>query len=328
MEEQDIYLLITRYLSLKTSSEENEFLADWINASADNEATFTHIKTIWSLSKISSSPASADDALDKTKLKLGLIPKTKKRIDRSFYAVISLAAVFFVVFCTGLFFLFKSKNTKGLQISFFEKRTGQGEKIKFKLDDGTTVYMAPESYMKYPKKFNIHYRDVYLEGEAYFEVTKNRHCPFTVNTGIWKTRVLGTRFNVSAFRQQNYLSVSLIEGKVKVLNNQHNYNLVAGQELLLDKRNNNIYLRNFEEDAITGWMTNKLVFRNETLSKAAEQIDLLYGVKIVFANEQTANCKIWATFSNVPLHSILEALKLSSNIRYETDGKIIHLTIK
>jgi len=328
LQEQEIYLLIIRYFSLETTSEENEIIADWIKASPENEETFEGIKTVWFTAIPQKSNDQIDKALDKTRLKLGFETEVKNKASKGLLSILSYTAAFGLIICTILFFIFKEKSSKGPVVTLLEKRTGRGEKLKIVLEDGSIVSIAPESNIKYPNKFYRDHRDVYLTGEAYFVVTKNPHKPFTVHSGTWKTSVFGTKFNISAYPEQTYLAVSLLEGKVRVTNNKYDYNLVPGQQLFLDKKNNRIYLSNFDQTIITGWLTNKLVFKNEPLSQAAEKINLLYGVKIVFENERTSNCKIWGTFNNEPLQSILDALKLSSNIQYRIEGNIIYLSMK
>ncbi|WP_460557508.1 FecR family protein, partial [Hymenobacter daeguensis] len=204
-------------------------------------------------------------------------------------------------------------------------RTRAGEQQTVWLPDGSRVTLAPLSRLRFPATFGPASREVYLEGEAFFEVSKNPHRPFRVHSGSWVTQVLGTKFNVSAVRGASQTAVSLVEGKVQVFDKQEHYLLAPGQQLLADQATGRIYRQAFNKAKVTAWRRNKLVFQNEKLGDVAGQIERLYGVKLVFADAATAEVRLWATFENEPLPAVLAALKLAGSLEYRQEGQVIYL---
>lgn len=325
MESEEIYLLITRYLARQTSSDENERLATWVARSSENGQTFEQLKAIWQASQTPAVPAETAAALRSVKSRLALpvpasiVPVRRWRVARPY----QLAALALVLLGSlgGAYFYRKPATPLAYQV----RQTQAGEKQLIHLADGTLVTLAPKSRLRYPAKFSEASREVYLEGEAFFEVSKNPHRPFLVHSGNWVTQVLGTKFNVSAFRGATQTAVSLVEGKVQVTDEHGQYLLAPGQQLLGDHATGRIYRQAFNKAKVTGWRRNKLVFQNEKLGDVAGQIERLYGVKLVFANPATAEVRLWATFENEPLAAVLDALQLAGPLSYRREGQVIYL---
>lgn len=166
---------------------------------------------------------------------------------------------------------------------------------------------------------------MYLEGEAFFEVSKDARRPFRVHSGSWTTQVLGTKFNVSAFRGAAETAVSVVEGRVQVRDAQTSYLLTPGQQLRAERPTGRVYRQAFNQAQVEAWKSNKLIFRNEKLADVAGRIERLYGVKLVFADSATANVRLWATFHNEPLPAVLEALQLAGSITYRREGQTIYV---
>lgn len=326
MEEKESYLLITRYLAQQTSTEENECLVDWIAASSVNELLFEDIKTVWLMSKVTPGEGT-QQALEKVKLKIQGkgVPKTAKLHGLKWYGIAASCIGFLILF--GIGYRYISKDTQVLSVKQFTK---VGQKKVFRLDDGTLVYLAPQSTLTYPSKLGSTLRTVQLTGEAYFEVSKNPHRPFIVHTAKLDVHVLGTHFNVRSPAAGNSTTVSLLEGKVNVTlkDDDDQYALQPGQELALNHINHQVYQHDFDAEAVTGWMKNTLVFKNEKLASAAEKINQLYGVKIIFADQATADTRLFATFNNESLTDVMETIKATGNVAYRITGNKVYLTLK
>jgi len=328
LEEKESYLLITRYLSQQTTTEENEQLTDWIASSPLNETTFYAIKTVWQESE-NVSRADSQSALNKLKLKqaAAATEKSVKRIAPSgWYAVAAAMIGIMLVFGAGYQYYFQTAATEDVQ-----QVTKAGQKKVFKLDDGTTVHLAPQSTLSYPTKLGRSKRVVALKGEAYFEVSKNPHRPFVVHTAELDVQVLGTHFNVKSYKSNNLTTVSLLEGKVKVIlggDDEDDYLLAPGQQLSLNHLNHRIYQHQFDVAAVTGWMTNTLVFKNDRLADAAEKMEKIYGIKVVFADQATADTRLYASFENETLINVLETIKAAGNVAYKITGNKVYLTLE
>lgn len=325
MEEKESYLLITRYLSQQTTTEENEQLTDWIASSSANEATFYAIKTVWQESE-HISRADSQSALSRLKLKqAAAITKSSKRsFPFKWYAI--AASLMGIMLVSGYMY-YGQKDA----VSYLEQVTKAGQKRVFKLEDGTTVHLAPQSTLIYPVRLGQAKRIVELKGEAYFEVSKNPHRPFVVHTAELDVQVLGTHFNVKSYKTNNLTTVSLLEGKVKVLlggDDHEDYLLTPGQQLSLNHLNHRVYQHEFDVASVTGWMTNTLVFKNDRLADAAEKMEKIYGIKVVFADQATADTRLYASFENETLINVLETIKAAGNVAYKIIGNKVYLTLE
>jgi transmembrane sensor len=332
LQQEEIYLLIARYLARQTSPDENEWLATWVAQAPANEQTFEQLKTVWQASQAPAAPAETAAALHRLKARLALpapavAPATltptrpwRLRLARP----LRLATIVLLLMSVlgGTYFYTRP----ALAVAYRQYRTPAGRPQQLRLADGTLVTLAPQSQLRYPARFNEASRDVYLEGEAFFEVTKNPHRPFRVHSGAWVTQVLGTKFNVSAVRGAGQLAVSLVEGKVQVLDNKDSYLLAPGQQLRTDHATGRIYRQAFSPAKVLAWRNNKLVFQNEKLADVAGQLERRYGVKLVFADPATAEVRLWATFDNEPLAAVLAALRLAGHLSYRQEGQVVYLS--
>ncbi|MBW3131061.1 FecR family protein [Hymenobacter profundi] len=329
MKPEESYLLITRYLARQTSAEENERLATWVAASVENEQTFEQLKTVWQHSATPTAAPETAAALRRLKARPELsghapaspvpLPQLRPKATRRYRVALCLLLVVALA-VSGLLFHAPTPATYRLA------RTAAGQQRTLRLPDGSRVTLAPQSQLRYPTRFAATSREVYLEGEAFFEVSKNPHRPFRVHSGSWVTRVLGTTFNVSAVPGAGHMAVSLVEGRVDVLDQQTTYRLRPGQQLLADHRTGRVYRQPFSAARVTGWRQRQLIFQNEKLADVADQIERLYGVKLVFADTATANVRLWATFRNEPLPQVLAALQQAGPIAYRREGQTIYLS--
>ena len=327
MHPEESYLLITRYLARQTSSNENAQLAAWVAESSENERTFEQLKALWQASPTPLDNLETAAALRRVKARLApplrestpVVVLNRGGRTRTYQWAALLVLLLGVV--AGTYFYRQPKAFIAYQLR--QTQTGQIQTIQ--LADGSRVTLAPQSQLRYPVQFGAASREVYLEGEAFFEVSKDAQRPFRVHSGTWVTQVLGTKFNVSAVRGASQTAVSLIEGKVQVTDNQEQYLLTPGQQLLADRATGRIYRQSFNQNKVTGWRHNKLVFQNEKLADVAGQIERLYGVKLAFADSATAEVRLWATFDNEPLPDVLAALKLAGSLEYRREGQVIYL---
>jgi transmembrane sensor len=327
LEDKENYLLITRYLSQQTSTEENEYLADWISATAANEQIFYEIKHVWLLSKPGVRPDS-DTALNKLKQKIAQTEDhvvVKQISPAKWYALAASVTALIILLIHARYNQYQPDQQVIHQV------TKAGQKKKVRLDDGTIVHLAPQSSLSYPLALNKNKRLVELKGEAYFEVAKSPHRPFVVHTTDMDVAVLGTHFNVRSYKSNILSTVSLLEGKVKVIlpgdGEKDDYLLKPGQELSYNHHNHRVYQHKFDAEQVTAWMSNKLIFKNDRLADAADKIETIYGIKIVFADQATADTRLYASFENESLVNVLETIKTAGNVAYTIAGNRVYLTL-
>lgn len=322
LNEQEIYLLITRFLSNQTQSNENELLADWLATSKENEAVFERVKSMWEARKKSLHTPDLDAALANVRQKLEMTGRLPDAPRKRFKLPVLVGSLFLLLI--PAIFLFRS-HLRSNAIAFKVVETKAGERVSVSLSDGTKITLGPASKIKFPAVFSDTLRQVDLTGEAFFEVTKNPHRPFTVRSGTWETRVLGTKFDLSAYPDDKKMSVALVEGRVAVKSGEKTYHIIPGQQLLLNKTDNQTSIQDFNNSVVAGWVTNKLVFRDVPFGEAAIRLERLYNIKIIFNNKKIAARSLWATFDNEPIMQIMETVKLATGIKYKIEGRMIYI---
>lgn len=330
---EEIFLLITRHLAGKTSEQEENWLKGWKDSSTANIRTFEEVKQVW-LASYQRDDTAAIHAFHRLEKKMQVNKKQETYIDTAAKSPVSKTMRFALIASLALIFIISGIFYKAYYPSepvVIKEFTVSGQKKEIRLADGTKILLAPQSELFYPKDFAAEKRVVELQGEAYFEVSKNPHQPFIVRTATLDVQVLGTHFNVNSYKKNTTTSVSLMEGKVKVLmagDEGDEYLLAPGQELSLNKLNHQVYQHEFDQESTTGWMTNTLLIKNEKLGQVAEKINQLYGVKLIFADQATADTRLYARFKNESLMNVLETISATGNIAYRIERNKVYLTLK
>ena len=204
-----------------------------------------------------------------------------------------------------------------------QKSTEWGVKSHITLKDGTRVLLNAGSKISYLPNFSETERNVYLEGEAYFEVAKDLERPFKVYSGQTVTTALGTTFNISAYPGQPNISIALIEGKVKVGNEQHdnpqqNHNLLLlpGEMATYHLQESKFEKGAFNEKMVTSWVKGILYFKEDSEREVFSKLEKWYGVKIK-ASQSPKKWNYSAEFQNESLENVLFAMSYTMNFTYE-----------
>jgi ferric-dicitrate binding protein FerR (iron transport regulator) len=266
-----------------------------------------------------------------------------------------------VLLILALAFLLKSQSNNN--INFSSKSELQqvyvkpGSKSKIILPDGTVVHLNSSSRLTYSNTFNNNLREVYLEGEAFFDVTKDAKHPFIVHTSGIDIKVLGTLFNVKSYAQDSTIETSLLRGSIEVYKKDEtsapkvimrpNEKLVftktrnekisvANKPLASSTKNTNadenISISNLpagKPDSLkeeTSWVYNKLVIDEDDFTKMAEKMERWYGVKIEIQSPQLRQYHFKGTFENETIEQALNALQLTVKFKYKINKDVIIIT--
>lgn len=196
---------------------------------------------------------------------------------------------------------------------------------KLLLSDGTEVWLNATTKLRFPFSFSGDKREVYLDGEAFFQVAKNDAKPFVVHTGQTDIEVLGTSFNVNAYND-GMTKTALVSGAVIARTNGKEVRLRPGQEAVY-KAETGYNVHSFDESEVLAWMKGVYVFHNTSLSEIAEVIERWYGVQVVFDNKELAGKKFTGGLEKLQrLDYFLETLELIGDIHYRYDEKgVLHL---
>ena len=205
-----------------------------------------------------------------------------------------------------------------------------GKRFQLQLSDGTKAYLNAGTVLKYPVNFlKGKNRQVFLTGEAFFDVAKDADHPFIVNADKLNIRVLGTRFNVSTYPEDKTTDVVLEEGSVRLFAKTENFNpekstlLEPGHKGSFSKEDNSITTKAVNTDIYTSWINGELVFRNMTFENILKKMERHYDVNIVNTNATLANEEFNARFGDEPIQKILEYFKITYAIDFTVDDNKI-----
>lgn len=195
------------------------------------------------------------------------------------------------------------------------------------LPDGTTAILNSNSKLDYPPIFSGNSRDVYLTGEAYFDVQEQPGQPFIVHTGKFTTTVLGTRFNIRNYPGEQDVIVTVASGKVKVSGEEKMLGiLVRNGQIVADKVSGTALQREVDVRQVTAWKRQNLFFKNMTLGEAVAVLNDHYDAQIRFRNEALRHCRFTGTFlSDNKLEQVLDVITAVTDIRWQKENDIIWL---
>ena len=228
------------------------------------------------------------------------------------------AAVAAIVTVAWVLFSLQSEVEDGVTMLTYETRAGQKSTIT--LADGSTVRLNSQSKLSYPETFRHDAREVRLEGEAFFEVKKNKRKPFIVKSGNVVTTVLGTSFNVNSY-PAGKVAVTVATGKVKVAFDtstpqENSVLLTPNQQAIAN--NNSIEKNNVTPGQYLAWIDNKLLFEEAPISEVVQILERWYGTHITLKNEKIGHCLLSAEFKNKSLAEIFQLIKLGKqDLQYE-----------
>ena len=193
---------------------------------------------------------------------------------------------------------------------------------KLKLSDGTQVWLNAASSIRFPSSFSSNKREVYLKGEAYFQVAKDAKHEFIVHTDYADIQVHGTSFNVNAYNVASF-ATALVEGSVSAKKDQISLTLKAGQEATLE-RNNQFTVREFDASEVLGWMKGTYFFHNKSIQEIAPVISRLFNVKVNLENAHVAGLTFTGEIDRkLPLSVVVSNLQLSSGIKSELKNGVL-----
>lgn len=205
-----------------------------------------------------------------------------------------------------------------------------GKRFDVLLSDGSKAHLNAGSSLKYPVKFlEGKNRQVFLIGEAFFEVTTDKQHPFIVNADKLNVQVLGTVFNVSNYPEDPQTDVVLVEGSVgmypagDVFDTDKNTVLQPGKKGSLNKANGLINTKDVITSIHTSWVNGELVFRNMTFNNILKKLERHYNINIRNNNIALGKKEFNASFGNEPIDKVLQSLKTIYGIGYSIKNNMV-----
>ncbi len=201
-------------------------------------------------------------------------------------------------------------------------KTPNGGRYDITLPDGTLVTLNAASKIKFPIVFSGSDRRVELEGEAYFEVTKDATRPFLVVSGKQTVQVLGTHFNINSYEDEPQIRTTLLEGSVLV-KGATQVLLKPGEQARTGHGAESFRVANVDVQTEVAWKNNLFFFENEPIKNCLRQVARWYDVEIVYEDD-ISDKKVWGSVTRFSeISKVLEILELTGNIHFKVAGRRI-----
>lgn len=248
----------------------------------------------------------------------------QQKATRAVHWAFKYAAVFILAFSLGIggFYLLRAPQFSD---AYTEINVPYGERSQVTLYDGTKVWMNSGTKLRFPIVFNQNQRKVYIEGEAFFDVAKDKTKPFVVHANQMEIKVLGTRFNLCAYPDENQLYATLEEGKIEAKTSlaKESVELKPGEQLALNLQAKTINVDRVDTELYTSWKENLLRFQDAPFSEVITKMERWYDVDIEIGEALDVNRKYTMTIKTESLREMLRLISLTTPIAYEiNEGKV------
>jgi len=255
--------------------------------------------------------------------------KPKSTIKKLIFTISKIAAILIIGLLLGLSIQYFKK----AEPEYFTSISPKGSVSQMVLPDNSIVYLNAGSQLKYTVEGLKRKREVFLDGEAWFDITKNEKKPFVVHTPFYDINVTGTQFNVKAYKTDDEISTTLEEGSVHITSSE-NLKLVEttvvqpGEQLVYSSLKKAIEVKQVETRMFTAWKDNKLIFINMNLKELFVVLERKYGVDIQVTNNLILDYHYDGTIKNETILEVLDLLKETLPIKYKIEGQTIVITKK
>lgn len=302
-----------RYLANEMSKEDRSVFEIELTIDDELQTLYRHYKEIWISYPVGEGGLQPEISQRKIQEKI------RKRFPyKNIYA---LVAILVVAILGGFSAMRFSESFNYINLKIADK----GDRLHFILPDSSQVILNSESTLKYKEGFSP--REIWLDGEAFFDVRKNVEKPFIVHTDDMKVKVLGTSFGVNTSNDRQ--TISLETGKVNVLlkNSEDEFNLLPNEQLIWNARTKEVIKRNFDPGRELAWKEDILLLDNVLFSEAISKINEFYGVVFSIEGESIKAQHITGAFKDQSLEEFISSLEFITNVTVvqETPN---HFTIK
>lgn len=306
------------YFSGTLSPVQKQEVEAWIQETEENRKIARDIEYIYFATDTINTIKSIDStkALKEVKVRFG----KKENNKRSFILQLQRIAAILVIplLISTLYYA-----TKEEPVEFIEIRTNPGMVATVNLPDGSKVWLNSRSYLKHPQKFTGDTRNVEMEGEAYFSVQKDKSKKFIVNTPFnLKAEVLGTEFNMEAYKESNKVVTTLVSGSVRLSfqnknNTEETMIMKPNEEISYNSKTRGVSLSKPYLPTLTAWKDGLVIFRNTPFEDALNVLSKRFNVEFIVKNDLLYENSFTGPFDGQHLHLILEHFRLSSGIQYK-----------
>lgn len=225
---------------------------------------------------------------------------------------------------------YTGKECAAKEIQYNTLSIPRGGEFFLQLADGTNVWLNSETVLRYPVQFAGNERRVELTGEAFFEVAKNEKVPFLVESGGQTVKVLGTKFNISSYKENQFNYTTLVDGSIEVfIKNKPEIRqiLTPNEQSSINKTEEKITKRTVDPYQYIAWKEGRFVFQDQTLDEIMNTLSKWYDIEVVFAREDLRNIRFTGNLKRYEdFDEVLNKIRKTNEVDFAIENKII--TIK
>jgi len=246
------------------------------------------------------------------------------RVSKAVFRSVSVAAVLVFVFLVYSV-VHNFVSSKFSNPEYFEVVVPSAKQSQISLPDGTKVWVNSETKIRYSNQFNSKERNIYLTGEAYFEVNKNKDLPLHVFTNGADIKVVGTKFNVKGYAEDKRIETVLVEGKIELSRvgdrSGRSIELQPGDKAILDLKTSKVAISREDVMDDVAWKDGKMVYRNVPLKEVCKSLSRRFGAEIILSGDTESLYEHPFTFTieNETLPLVLEYLCKAAPLMFNTE---------
>lgn len=321
MDRNILETLFDRYLKGETSLQENELIENWLGKNNNPHSQWQHFSQNQKDQWLNDVFSQIQSNIQVNELKTVVKPKLKQLWLRIGATAAVLTICFSLYLGTPLF------QNRLRPVKFGILKVPASQKKAITLADGSRVWVNTGSELRYPRAFNGKKREVYLSGEAYFDIHHDVTKPFIIHTGNLSTTVLGTAFNIKEDKNKHTIQVTVTRGKVSVADGRRLLGvLIPNQQIRFNTLNAEASQSNVNANEVISWKQDDLHFEDVSFGQAIARLEQHFNVKISISNPKLKNCRFTGTSLNgEELNNILKVMCAFNNATYQTksDGSIL-----
>jgi len=332
----------------------------WIEADPENRKYFERFEEAW---KNPQDISALDKECRETDWKVisGVIEKDLSRSKKSFRSIyrwwLRAAGLLLLISSTAVAYFIGSYYSKPASLNktgYHKIVVPKGGKSELLLSDGTTVWINAGSNIRFANRFNAETRDIWLDGEAYFDVASNKNRPFLVHTSELDVKVYGTKFNLKAYSDEDVIETTVVEGVViiepsgtfsgnkdevflkpnhKAIYLKKKAQVARKEELKRERTGPQmpskiILTRTAQVEPSISWREGKLIFLDESFDNIALKLERRYDVKILINDEHIKKVRYTGVLKNISIEQALKAIQLTTDFNYKIDDNSIVISKK
>ena len=322
------YKMIRGFFEGKCSDNEKKEILEWINASEHNKENFLRWEEIYFLGKHTISDERCAMAEQKLLARIEGQERENKAKTITMYSFMKYAAVFVGLFVISILAYWHFDNDSTSMIRFV---TAEGETKQLVLPDGSKVWLNENTSLEFPEIFEDNIRELRLNGEAYFEVTSNKHQPFVVKGSTMQIEVLGTKFNFKNSENCRIAEASLLEGEIRASGNANEglITLSPGQKVELNAYTRQMKVSDTDAEIDALWHNDIVQLTNANIYDIVLLLEKIYKVNIVVSPEiNKTDTYSGALQKKKNIKDVLEILSHTMHFNYKINKQNIFLSVE